>query len=277
MRTSFGGDPLQRSTIDRTSTNPPGSVRGSADQNRVRARHGTRWPEGSASKLVLSKVISTAEREFILWWEALALSSSLCTGFSIPTIVTEPHCNLTESTVSVELCMFELSGSYEGNGAAVYVDDDSLVTLGSDSFFNCQAGTPGEVRYRSGGCADLQNLRPGSVMADCCATKCVTASGGIVAFWSWQLTVKGIAAFDCKNAYGALCNERGPVCDFSGCNLTSVSAVWDSSNAVTSGICLHLSVALRASSSLRVAPAATAERSTSTTPGTRPHSASVSS
>jgi hypothetical protein len=109
---------------------------------------------------------------------------------------------------------------YNGNGAAVNVwSSTSTVFLQSCSFFNCTAGA--ETADYVGGCAYLYNVLSGSGAADCCAASCGARYGS---FWylgsNADAVVKGLAAFDCRSADGALVDRSARV-RVLGCNFTS--------------------------------------------------------
>jgi hypothetical protein len=91
---------------------------------------------------------------------------------------------------------------------------------------DCTSGAEG-VDYHSGGCAFLYDVLSGSSIADCCATKCGAYAGS---FWYIQTQnvdafVKGLAAFDCMSAQGAL-RDAYPRVRVSGCNFTSQDGTW---------------------------------------------------
>jgi hypothetical protein len=132
--------------------------------------------------------------------------------------------------------MFSLNTLCFEDGGAVYVRSSiSVVTLRVDAFFNCRTGREGETRY-SGACAYLQEVLPGSSAVDCCATKCSAAVGSFVFFESSvEVSVTGLVAFDCKSAYGALC-DYGVRAAISTCNFTSLNGQWDDSRTA-SAVC----------------------------------------
>ena len=151
--------------------------------------------------------------------------ASACAGFVEPQLVTA-RCTPSEGIVHITFVMFQ--NIYAANhGAAVYVSSSPrLVTLQSDAFFNCTAGVEGTMN-RFGGCAYLGSVQSGSGALDCCATRCEARAGSFWHFDSQNVdaAVKGLAAFDCKSADGALDDYYARV-RVSGCNFTKLNGSW---------------------------------------------------
>jgi hypothetical protein len=90
-------------------------------------------------------------------------------------LVIGEHVEPSGSSVVIKFSVF--SGIiHRDNGGAIFVNDPAcVVSIRSDAFFNCTAGSVGEF-YR-GGCAALENVTSGTSVFDSCARKCGCYAG----------------------------------------------------------------------------------------------------
>jgi hypothetical protein len=166
-----------------------------------------------------------------------------CTGNDLVQTITARCTPPTAAFTLVKFTSFVSCSAVNDYGGAVYINYDALVVILSASFLNCQA--------KYGGCAYLGQLRSGTSVVDCCATRC-NASFGAVWFAQFilpdrfarkDLMWKGISAFGCVCSTGGLWDESART-TASDSNLTNLGGtasnnegpgIWDRRICSTTG------------------------------------------
>jgi hypothetical protein len=145
-----------------------------------------------------------------------------CTGTDQIWMITE-RCTPSGNVIDVRFTSF-MNCFFGVDGAAVYIVSDSFVSIRSDSFFNCAAGTHHDNHY--GGCAYAHQVKSGTRVIDSCAARCGSCTGSFVYVgWLGDLALKGISVFDCSSGEGAVCGDETRE-DVSWSNLTRLRGEW---------------------------------------------------